>query len=569
MQPTEETKQIHPSSLMGTLIKINRDIDPGWLQQRYLNFLLNGSNGFDTELYKIFSKESIITKLIVFIKYNYEYSLIQSIVDKNNWDRALYRSYEPESENQEEVPDISKIINLTKMSNSELNIEIARVLIERILLDYRLHLTTFSREAPILSYLSDELEALNNATATQLSMYISRYRELRSNFGCLEDEINAYNDTEKKMDEIEMDFLENAGSFEISYKELIIAEHKLDWKIKYKKAYPETSEEEIEKKLQIALRKMDKEMNILAELKAQTNEAKLHKAYEQSFLKSSYTASSDTGTRSDNYLRMLKSESRRESKRTIKMAHPDILNNHEYFDSLSEKQKSEIEKLRNEELERLEKIDKYSSKMSSEYYMQLIEKSKEAQNKIDRILKFSGIPVNPDFIIEGNTLEARIDDIESRMQRIDLKIFEWKTKRANLPKDEEKKRRVKIMENNGLNEYISSLKIHTGSLKRRVEELEQAYNNVGYEKKFKMKLSEYEKKYGVEISRDLINPLLQLTRHFVGDKSVVTSALNTLQTACINCRDSNNPKVEIDHLISALALSTEIDKRTIYTYYLK
>jgi len=65
MQSTERIKQIHPASLMGTLLKLNRDVDPTWLQQRYANFLLNGSNGFDPELYNIFREESMITKLFL------------------------------------------------------------------------------------------------------------------------------------------------------------------------------------------------------------------------------------------------------------------------------------------------------------------------------------------------------------------------------------------------------------------------------------------------------------------------------------------------------------------------
>jgi len=520
-------------------------------------------------LYDIFKEESIITKLNIFIKYNYERTRIENTLDQRNWKQLIYSFYQPESENHDEVPDISGILKLLKQGDFKLKVEIARIIIERILIDYKLHLVVFSKKSPIHNNLAEEMEVLNNASSIDMSSYIAKYRELRSNFACLEDEINAYNETEKKMDEIEIDFLEKVGSLELKYKELALEKQKLEWKIEYKNTHPEAGPDEIEQQLLIAMEEWKEELKKIAELEEQTKEAKLHKAYEQSFLKSAFSATIDSGTRSDNYLRLLKSESRRESKRTIKMAHPDILNNHECFDILSESQKAEIEKLRNEELEHLEKIDKYSSKMSSEYYMQLIEKSQEARNKIDRILKFSGIPVNSDFIIEGNTINERIADIGKRMKLIDIKIFEWKTKRANLPKDMEKKRRVGIMANEGAEAYISSLKMHISPLEKKVESLTQSYNIIEFDRVIEHKRIEFEKKYNIKIPVELITPLLQLTRQFVKNKPIVDATLLVLETACVICRDSNKKELKHDHFISALAQDNGIDKKAIYTYFLE
>ncbi|MBU2651739.1 MAG: hypothetical protein KKA81_12460 [Bacteroidetes bacterium] len=568
MQTTERNKQIHPASLIGTLLKIDKNLDPEWLQQRYSSFLLNGSHGFDPELYGIFRNESIITQLTVFAKYNYEYSIIQNNPDKRNHIQVLFHAYKPESVNQDETPNLFRILNLIKWSDFNLNNEIVRIILERILLDYKLHLAVYSKESAIIANLSDELEALTGGSSEMRSAYIYKYRELRSNFANLEDEINQYNETEKKMDEIEMDFLEKAGELEISYRELFIEAQKLQWKLKFKKLNPDTSEEDVEQQLNVAMKEWSEELNRIAELQAQTKEAKLHKAYEQSFLKSSYAASSDSGTRSDNYLRMLKSESRRESKKTIKLAHPDILNNHVYYDSLTDLQKVEIEKLRDEELERLEKIDKYSSKMSSEYYMQLIEKSKEVRDKIERILKFSGIPVNPDFVIEGKSLSERMKDMDERMRRINIKIFEWKTKRANLPKDDEKKRRLGIMQNNGLETYVSSLKMLISPLKKKVNEMSQAYFAVDVGRKMELKRKEFENTFKVDLSGELIDTLFNLIQQFVKNKPLEDISIRTLREACAICKQSGNKEVKPDHLISALAQIIGLDKKDVYKYYL-
>lgn len=475
MQAAKSTLQIHPSSVIGTVTKIDRTSDPYSLYQSYAALISEGTQGFAQKLSDFLRRESIVIRLIVFLKYEFEQTILENIFDKSNWDQVLKNAYDSSMENPDEVPDLSRIMNMIRQSKMGIDTGIARILLERILLDYKLHLTVFSRDSAILANLDEEYEVLSAASPVQLTAYVIRFRELRTDFSLLEDEINAYNDAEKKMDELEMDFLDSAGSLEVAFQELSIEEQKLEWKIAFKKTHPGATPEEIDVQLQVAMENMKEELKKLAELKSKTGEAKLHKAYEKSFLTTAFGANNGENTGSDKYLLMLKSESRSEIKKTIKRAHPDILNNNAHFDDLSEEQKIEIDKLLNEELEQLEKIDNYSSKMSSEYFTRLIEKTRETRKKIDRLLKFSGIPVNPDFIIEGNTIEKRLADIQERMNRIDFKILEWKIKKKNLPKDAEKKRKVKIMETLGLDAYIAELKMQINQLKIRTAELEQGY----------------------------------------------------------------------------------------------